>query len=486
MKVIKVLFIGIGSIIAFWLILIIVVAIFIELDSNETTKTSTIQDGAPAQSASSTVEKTSGKSGSSAKAETSTLKWRIIEKRDVSHGAAERITYWVRLKDDYNRDEIRKVITHITNKYKTHYDIIWLRIIPPDAKRRGEDWVGWTPEICKTKWISPSLDKQWHTTGDCMGTIDEHLGRIAIDWSDVRDVSDRPLTASVQDLPVLEDVAKEKDVADNSSVKASGSTKHILPFDPDEIVKQLKSSEFYAHADSIIWERETNLLGTSWWHGQTEHLSVHFRIVPDQLAVSILASTPDGMATALLTITALNRAAFPIDHDSITREIIPQLLKAAESNPSESQATTHNNLGLEVAKTPTGLLAYIITREPVFQKPSDFSPGTPEYTLANYIWTWKDQDWVAMVEHCQLTWRSNSNDPTDDLKVWLNFCTPVGFRIIDKEGGPAVVNISFTLKVDCQGLKKEKIKTARVIKERAPYKVSVDGLWGVNPYSFFP
>jgi len=106
----------------------------------------------------------------------------IVESRDISHGAANRITFWIKLTKDCSQDEIRQIISSVTSNQKSFYDIIWLEIVPKTGKPRPEGFYGWRPLLCMTKWVSPALDTQWHTPFDGFGTHDEWYEGIAIKW----------------------------------------------------------------------------------------------------------------------------------------------------------------------------------------------------------------------------------------------------------------------------------------------------------------
>ncbi len=107
----------------------------------------------------------------------------IFDTYDTSHGAAARITLYIRAGGIYNKEQVFSIIREVTDKYiRKHYDIIWLEIAPPDAK--SSDWLrGLSPVACKTKWISPNLDPEWHTTGDGF-RAEETRGGIGIIWNE--------------------------------------------------------------------------------------------------------------------------------------------------------------------------------------------------------------------------------------------------------------------------------------------------------------
>ena len=120
-----------------------------------------------------------------------------------------------------------------------------------------------------------------------------------------------------------------------------------------------------------------------------------------------------------------------------------------------------------------------------FQQPSEFPQGSAEYTLAEYVSAWKNQNWKKMVNFSQKTWVSNDPNPAGTLKAWYDFKTLKGFKIDKIERTSEVVNdITFTVWYEAitNQIDKKQI-TARVIKEIAPYTPSTQGKWGVNPTS---
>jgi len=120
-----------------------------------------------------------------------------------------------------------------------------------------------------------------------------------------------------------------------------------------------------------------------------------------------------------------------------------------------------------------------------FQQLSEFSQGSAEHTLAEYILAWKNQDWNKMVSLSQKTWVSNEPNPASTLKAWYDFKTLKGFEIKNtKTISDTTKDITFIVYYEAvtNQIDKKQI-TARVIKETAPYTPSVQGQWGVNPTS---
>jgi hypothetical protein len=120
-----------------------------------------------------------------------------------------------------------------------------------------------------------------------------------------------------------------------------------------------------------------------------------------------------------------------------------------------------------------------------FQLPSEFSEGSAERALAEYVSAWKNQDWSEMVKWSQMTWADGEPDPAGVLEAWYDFKTLKGFEIKDVEVVSEVTtDITFVVHYEAipNQISKKQI-AARVIRETAPYEPSPQGEWGVNPIS---
>ena len=120
-----------------------------------------------------------------------------------------------------------------------------------------------------------------------------------------------------------------------------------------------------------------------------------------------------------------------------------------------------------------------------FQQPSEFSQGSAERTLADYVLAWKNQNWNEMASFAQKTWLSTEADPAGLLEAWYNFKTLKGFEITNVEKVSNVTyDITFVVQYEAvtNQISKKQI-TARVVKETAAYTPSEQGQWGVNPTS---
>lgn len=120
-----------------------------------------------------------------------------------------------------------------------------------------------------------------------------------------------------------------------------------------------------------------------------------------------------------------------------------------------------------------------------FQQPSEFSQGSAERTLADYVLAWKNQNWNEMASFAQKTWLSTEADPAGLLEAWYNFKTLKGFEITNVQKVSNVTyDITFVVQYEAvtNQISKKQI-TARVVKETAAYTPSEQGQWGVNPTS---
>lgn len=100
---------------------------------------------------------------------------------DTSHGAANRITIELTVPSGTAKDQAKRIVALTTDKYsRLGYDIVWCEIWMTESANltiKGDDL------FCSTKWIRPSLDPMWHTTGDGFEPEDEYNG-IGFRWYD--------------------------------------------------------------------------------------------------------------------------------------------------------------------------------------------------------------------------------------------------------------------------------------------------------------
>jgi len=121
----------------------------------------------------------------------------------------------------------------------------------------------------------------------------------------------------------------------------------------------------------------------------------------------------------------------------------------------------------------------------IFQQPSEFSQGSAERTLSEYMLAWKNQDWDKMASFAQKTWLDNETDSTGVLEAWYDFKTLKGFEITNV-GKVSNVTTDITCIVQYEAITNQISKkqiTARVVKETEAYTPNEQGQWGVNPTS---
>ena len=121
----------------------------------------------------------------------------------------------------------------------------------------------------------------------------------------------------------------------------------------------------------------------------------------------------------------------------------------------------------------------------IFQQPSEFSQGSAERTLSEYMLAWKNQDWDKMASFAQKIWLSNETDPAGLLEAWYDFKTLKGFEITNvKKISNVTTDITCIVQYEAvtNQISKKQI-TVRVIKETAAYTPNEQGQWGVNPTS---
>lgn len=109
-----------------------------------------------------------------------------------------------------------------------------------------------------------------------------------------------------------------------------------------------------------------------------------------------------------------------------------------------------------------------------------------EENVRLFLQAWKQKDWQAMYETCQLTWRSNQltgeGDPVGLPLVLLFGEFPIeGFEVTPIEQGlPAVFDCTVSVKVRGRWTYPVKVRS---ICENRPYLADAKGQWGVNPIS---
>ncbi len=120
-----------------------------------------------------------------------------------------------------------------------------------------------------------------------------------------------------------------------------------------------------------------------------------------------------------------------------------------------------------------------------FVQPSEFTLGSAERTLAEYVLAWKDQDWFGMADLATKTWLSNESDPAASLAAAYDFKTLLGFEVTSLDAVSDVTSdVTFVVQYEAITNEIATVQiTAKVIKESAPFTTNAQGEWGVNPIS---
>ncbi len=241
--------------------------------------------------------------------------YKIVEERDTSHGAANRITFWLRLENNESEDGIRMVIKDVIARHRDRYDIIWLEVVPKDGQPRGEGFYGWRPVISSAKWISPSLDEQYHTTiaGPNTGEI---IDGIVVAWTmGAKARQGKPEPAPVKPTPPSEPTEKQRDVVTPKS-----------PFDPGTIIGRLQDPRFCAEVANIQWQRHDLSDGQERWLGRTADSVLIFEITPDWLYVMGSIANTKSTSNTLLAFYELNSIAMPDNYEKVNNGILPEMI----------------------------------------------------------------------------------------------------------------------------------------------------------------
>ena len=106
--------------------------------------------------------------------------------------------------------------------------------------------------------------------------------------------------------------------------------------------------------------------------------------------------------------------------------------------------------------------------------------------LQGFMDAWRENDWAKMMMHCQLTWMSIQKDARRTLALSFGAATLLSYTVEKThEISPVCVDFVVRLVVETDKGKATYEKTAKVICEVKPYKTSVDGYWGMNPFTIF-
>lgn len=105
--------------------------------------------------------------------------------------------------------------------------------------------------------------------------------------------------------------------------------------------------------------------------------------------------------------------------------------------------------------------------------------------LAAFLVAWKAEDWRAMAEACQQTWRSNHEDALAFLTARFGRMRLVSWEVEEAVEPPDLVKgvvVDVTVALHFLDLW-DGTYSFRVICEVGPYKANPEGTWGVNPIS---
>lgn len=81
--------------------------------------------------------------------------YNIIEKDDVSHTAAKRISLVIVLQKKLRIEQIKRIAIEVINEYKIKNDVVWIYIA-----KNGDDYIMYNWILCG-QWISPELDSKF-------------------------------------------------------------------------------------------------------------------------------------------------------------------------------------------------------------------------------------------------------------------------------------------------------------------------------------
>lgn len=106
---------------------------------------------------------------------------------------------------------------------------------------------------------------------------------------------------------------------------------------------------------------------------------------------------------------------------------------------------------------------------------------TPEDVINDWLTYAKEQNWEAMANIAQITWKSKKGSSAAEEISW-------NYDFFDIESWKIISTLKksetfYTVKVEIQTQLGTKTMEANVIKERGPYEQSIYGKWGVNPIS---
>ncbi|MBX3045291.1 MAG: hypothetical protein KIT33_12565 [Candidatus Kapabacteria bacterium] len=117
-------------------------------------------------------------------------------------------------------------------------------------------------------------------------------------------------------------------------------------------------------------------------------------------------------------------------------------------------------------------------------KVTDFGIGTAERTLAEYLEHWHNKNWAGMTKNSQLTWLKNEENPLKWIEDWHIHKHLKNYKVIKSQKNSEVF-VTVVVKCEIENNNKKLLANIQfnLIREKAPYKPDIEGVWGVNPIS---
>lgn len=103
---------------------------------------------------------------------------------------------------------------------------------------------------------------------------------------------------------------------------------------------------------------------------------------------------------------------------------------------------------------------------------------------SKFLKAWQDEDYESMKDLLQKTWTSKQEDITENTKDLLKSHPVNKYEIQDiRYNNKANDVLDLEIFADAKIKVSDKDISIRLVKEKAPYKPSEDGQWGINPIS---
>lgn len=108
--------------------------------------------------------------------------------------------------------------------------------------------------------------------------------------------------------------------------------------------------------------------------------------------------------------------------------------------------------------------------------------------MREFLDSWRDRNWKAMTESCQITWLSNNNDAEQILENWFGTVVLLQYKVksdkININTAGVMAHIPIIMAIENSFKKVEtKYCIGVAVKESGPYQANIDGEWGINPIS---